>query len=290
MILLREYKNILTTKLKSIYPKHEAEAVAKFYIKEILKISPTDYILKAGEPLNNFQLMELTAKEEQLMNMEPVQYILGYAYFGEMKFIVNEDVLIPRQETEILIEIIIKNHKSHNNLKILDIGTGSGCIAVSLAKSLLNSQVYAIDISDKALNIAKKNALNNNTEICFHQFDILSENRLPWDGDFDIIVSNPPYVTESEKEEILSNVLNYEPHNALFVADSNPLKFYENIMIKTSNSIKSEIIVYFEINERFGREISDLANKYGFRNTEIIQDYNGKDRIAILRKAVSNNQ
>lgn len=225
---------------------------------------------------------------EALKKEIPIQYILGETEFYGLKFKVNQHTLIPRPETEELADWIIKDVDiSDTDFNILDIGTGSGCIAISLAKSLVSSKVYALDVSKEALDITKINAERNQVDLVTIKNDIL--NKASWDLEFrnlnfDIIVSNPPYVRQLEKNEMKSNVLDHEPHIALFVDDNDPLLFYRYIMDLSKEYLRDNGKVFFEINENLGQEMIDLVKSYDFKVT-IRQDIYGKDRMI---KAIKN--
>ncbi len=205
---------------------------------------------------------------------EPVQYILEEAYFFGRTFLVNRNVLIPRPETELIISIA--KEFQFITPQILDIGTGSGCLAVSLALEIPSAQVYAIDISEKALAVANENAIRLLARVTFFQLDILNES--PAQQDFDLIVSNPPYVMENEKMTMNSNVLDFEPAQALFVPDHDPLIFYREIANKGRQLLKIGGRVVVEINEKFGKEVKELFEHTGY-STTVVTDLNGKDRI-----------
>jgi release factor glutamine methyltransferase len=217
---------------------------------------------------------------QELKKEVPIQYLLGKTNFYGLDFEVNENVLIPRPETEELVEWIVKENAKTDKtktLKILDIGTGSGCIAVSLAKNLPNAKVYAIDVSKKALETAKRNAINNKVEVTFLLNDVLELEELPYD--FDIIVSNPPYVRHLEKEEIKKNVLDYEPHLALFVEDHDALIFYKKIATLAQDNLFKNGQLYFEINQYLGKEMIDLLEEMEFKNIELRKDIYDNDRM-----------
>lgn len=230
---------------------------------------------------------------ERLNNNEPIQYILGETEFYGRRFLVNDSVLIPRPETEELVKYVVEKQKnqfpisiSSNQLSILDIGTGSGCIAISLAKELPNFKVTAYDISEKALETAKRNAELNKADVIFEKVDILSSQFLILNSQFSIILSNPPYVTKQEIERMQKNVLDFEPHLALFVEDSEPLIFYEAIANFAFNNLTDNGLVAVEINEALGEETAEVFRRKGFSEVEIIKDIHQKDRFvsAVLHK------
>lgn len=219
---------------------------------------------------------------KRLLQDQPIQYIVGSTEFYGLNFEVNPNVLIPRPETEELVDIIIKN-SLNQSLKILDVGTGSGCIAVSLAKNLPQAQVYALDISTEALKVAKHNALQNNVKITFWENDLLQLQ--PLSETFDVIVSNPPYVRNMEKSQMQPNVLLYEPHIALFVSDENPLVFYKKIITLAQNSLHNNGKIYLEINEFLGNEMHNLIRNSGFQKVQLVKDFLNKDRFIISELA-----
>jgi len=217
---------------------------------------------------------------EQLKKEIPIQYILGVTHFYGLEFEVNSAVLIPRPETEELVDWIVQKSKIKNQkskFKILDIGTGSGCIAIALAKNLPNAQVFALDVFEKALSTAKKNAELNQVTIQFLHQSILETENLG--QQFDVIVSNPPYVRELEKQEIKKNVLDNEPHLALFVEDNDALIFYRKIAQLAQKNLNPQGQLYFEINQYLGQEMLDLLHEMGFKNSELRQDIYGNDRM-----------
>jgi len=221
----------------------------------------------------------------ELKTEKPIQYITGEAWFYGLRFEVNENTLIPRPETEELVEWIIENLKiqKSNNLTILDIGTGSGCIPIVLKKEIPNADVSAIDVSEKALEMARKNALDNQVEVNFILQDILQYSNLQIYKSsnilFDIIVSNPPYVRNIEKQEIKKNVLEYEPHLALFVEDSDALLFYRKIAQLALKSLAPNGKLFFEINQYLAKETVELLEQLGFKNIELRKDFMGNDRM-----------
>ena len=267
--LFQEYSN----KIQKLYPKQEAESLVLWLFESYLGKKRMD-ILK-NETLENLPSGLTIAVENLLMGM-PIQYILGKGPFYGREFVVSPAVLIPRNETEELVHLIIKENPKEG-LHILDIGTGSGCIPVTLALEMKMPTVFGIDISEEALDIAKKNADLLQSKVDFIQSDILKE-ELPFE-DLDIIVSNPPYVRHSEKNLMHTNVLAYEPHLALFVYDEDPLLFYRIISQKALKTLKSGGKLYFEINEAFGKETKELMERTGFLDVEIFEDLNGRQRM-----------
>lgn len=225
---------------------------------------------------------------ERLNTQEPIQYILGETEFYGRRFLVNDSVLIPRPETEELVKYIVDKHKSqfpetNNPLSILDIGTGSGCIAISLAKELPNFKVTAYDISEKALETAKKNAELNKADVTFEKVDILNYQFSILNSKFSIILSNPPYVTKQEIDRMQKNVLDFEPHLALFVEDAEPLIFYEAIANFAFNNLTNNGLLAVEINETLGEETADVFRRKGFSEFEIIKDIHQKNRFVSAR-------
>jgi len=221
---------------------------------------------------------------DDLKNCRPVQYILGETEFYGLKFKVNENVLIPRPETEELVEWVIKEEEPATGYKILDIGTGSGCIAIALAKHLPEAEMFALDISDKALAVARRNAKENQADIRFFQYDILNDEPFPFSTLlFDCIVSNPPYITLKEKDSMAKNVLDYEPHQALFVPDENPLLFYERIAGFAHKYLSSNGSLYLETNSLYGQATAEALKNKNFRSMKLLKDISGNDRIIIAK-------
>jgi release factor glutamine methyltransferase len=278
---LGQYINELKSELPSFYDSDEALSVAEFYVCELLEISRTALLIGKTEVLSEGNLKLLNSNRDRLIAGEPVQYITGKAYFYGLEFFVDKRVLIPRQETEILIREIIDNNRSRTGLNILDIGTGSGCIAISLKKSMPESDVHVIDVSAGALDVCSINAAKNNVKLCYYRHDILSAHDFNSGIKFDIIVSNPPYVTESEKELMFENVLDHEPELALFVSDNDPLIFYRKIAQYAKDHLVDGGKLYFEINENFGPEVKEMCISAGFKEALVVKDLNNKDRFVI---------
>ena len=251
----------------------EREITSWYYIsmEYLLVYNRSDCIINSNQVLNKSQLSKIKQIVAELKSHKPIQYILGKTEFYGLKIKVNEHTLIPRPETEQLVDWILKE----NFVAALDIGTGSGCIPIALAKHT-DAKVLAIDVSEDALLIAEENAKNNEVEIDFIHQDILQTNYLQ---KVDLIVSNPPYVLESEKEKIQENVLDYEPELALFVEDKNPLIFYKKIASLAINFLNENGKLFFEINAKFGKETIEMLADIGFVNIELKKDMNDKDRM-----------
>ena len=252
--------------------------------KYYFNIDRVRMVLEPDLRLSESEMLKIHFAVKDLLRNKPIQYVIGETEFCDLKFKVNENVLIPRPETAQMISKIVNSQHSivNSHCSIIDIGTGSGCIAISLAKMISNSNVYALDISEEALKIAKENASNNNVNVSFIHDDILNlKNNI--ETKFDIIVSNPPYVRELEKAEMHNNVLGWEPHNALFVSDNDPLIFYRNILEFAKTHLKDNGEVWFEINEYLGKEMSDLCHELGFSNVKIHKDFRDRDRVMCLR-------
>ena len=282
--LVKDIRNHYCEQLCSIYDKDEANAMILILLEHYFNINRVKMALEPQLRLSESEMLTFHFAVKDLLKNKPIQYIIGETEFCDLKFKVNENVLIPRPETSELVMKIVNSQRSTANSQqsILDIGTGSGCIAISLAKMISGSEVYALDISEKALEVAKENAVNNNVEVTFIHDDILSlKNKIY--TKFDIIVSNPPYVRELEKAEMRDNVLNWEPHNALFVSDNNPLIFYRSILEFAKSHLKENGEIWFEINEFLGKEMTELCNEMGFSQVEVFNDFRGKERVLLVR-------
>lgn len=284
----KDLKDIFHKELDAIYGKDEVASFFYLSIEFHLNVARIQLILDPEFTLTKDETDVFFTILEDLKQQKPIQYILGETEFYGLQFNVNKNVLIPRPETEELVDWILKDSKfkSQNSepIKILDIGTGSGCIAISLAKHLPEAQVFAVDISESALKIAKENADRNGVEVEFIKADILESSlwedvALQQMGFFDIIVSNPPYVRELEKREIKPNVLDNEPHLALFVENENPLVFYKAITDFAVDKLKSNGSLYFEINQYLGQETKQLLVDAEFKDIQLKKDLNGNDRM-----------
>jgi release factor glutamine methyltransferase len=274
-----DIRNYYRTKLLVNYEEKEADNLLFMLIEEYSGISKARIFSEPDLTISESELLKIHFAIKDLNNHKPIQYILGKTEFYGLPMIVNPQVLIPRPETEELVEWIISENKDSKKINILDIGTGSGCIAIALKKNLHQAIVTAIDVSVNAIEVAKKNGLVNQTDILFKTTDILNEQYLLQFATYDIIVSNPPYVRKSEIKEIKRNIIDYEPRNALFVDDKNPLIFYQAIAEFARDHLSKKGKIYCEINQYLGPEISELFKKNGFIYTEVRKDLFGNDRM-----------
>lgn len=261
--------------LNGHYSAGEVSALARIIATELLGISQTTYYLKDDVTLTPEQVQQIENAIERLAKHEPVQYILGYSDFCGLRFKVTPATLIPRPETSELVEWIAQ--ESNCKESILDIGTGSGCIAVSLAKKMTGTTVEAWDISPEAIDVALSNSESNGAQVKFRIVDIL--NHKPCGEEFDIIVSNPPYIRELEKSAMEANVLDWEPHTALFVPDNDPLLFYRTIADKARRMLRQGGKLYFEINREFGNETAGMLMEMGYTAVEVRKDFADNDRM-----------
>ena len=271
---LKDLKIDFITKLSVTYQKEEILSFFKILCEEYLNITPTKLLLVGEELINKEQLDMFSKVIIRLLNEEPIQYILNTTSFYGLDFICTPSALIPRPETEELVDWILKSEK--NKISILDIGTGTGCIPISLAKNNTDYTVSALEISDVALELAKDNTQKNEVDISFISADILSYTS---DKRYDLIVSNPPYVRNLEKIKIQNNVLNFEPSLALFVDDDDPLVFYRAILEFAKSNLSEKGSVYFEINENLFNEMESLLASYRFSEIELKKDVFGKYRF-----------
>jgi release factor glutamine methyltransferase len=289
-MLLKTYRTTFLQELSTLYDDQELESFFYLILECFHNKKRIDLALNPNMEMDAMQLLRWESVLAELKKEKPIQYILGETEFYGLPFLVNENTLIPRPETEELVEWIIKSTNyeiQSTKLRILDIGTGSGCIAISLAKNITNAEVSAIDVSEKALATAKKNAEINKVEVSFINIDILKINdlaELPTSNfqlptQFDIIVSNPPYVRNLEKAEIKPNVLEYEPHLALFVEDTDALLFYRKIAELAKENLSENGKLFFEINQYLGKETVELLEDLGFKNIELKKDIYGNDRM-----------
>lgn len=290
-MLLKAYKTKFLSELSFLNDATEAESFFYIILEKIHHLKRIDLALDVALEVSENDLEKWNKIVSELKTHKPLQYILGETEFFGLRFFVNENTLIPRPETEELVQIIINDFEIANTLtrkvQLLDIGTGSGCIAISLAKNINTAEVFAIDVSEKALEIANINAENNTVKVNFIQSDILKISNLKElvsqnskiETTFDIIVSNPPYVRNLEKHEIKANVLEFEPHLALFVEDDDALLFYRKIGALAYKNLSENGKLYFEINQYLGLETQQLLVDLGFKNVKLIQDIYGNNRI-----------
>ena len=293
---LKNFRTYFTDTLKEIYPKTEIDTFFFLLIEEKLNLRRVDSVMQPDFLIADAILSELKIILKRLQKEEPIQYILGNTDFYGLPFKVNKNTLIPRPETEELVEWITKKVKElqsnkvakldidvistinkEKTLSILDIGTGTGCIPISLAKNLSDVEISAIDVSSKALEVARQNATLNKVDVSFLEMDILETRELP--QQYNLIVSNPPYVRELEKVEISNNVLENEPHLALFVKDDNPLIFYSKIADLAKSNLKKDGLLFFEINQYLGKETVEMLKQKGFNMVELKKDLFGNDRM-----------
>ncbi|MBP6584742.1 MAG: peptide chain release factor N(5)-glutamine methyltransferase [Flavobacterium sp.] len=274
---VKKYKALFQNELSPFFDAMEIDQFFYLTLEKRYQLKRVDLALNP-----NF---EITVEEEQYWNsvliqlktQKPIQYILGETSFYGLTFLVNEYTLIPRPETEELVQWILETNPTSSEIALLDIGTGTGCIPITLKKYLPKAIVFASDVSEKALEVATKNASMNQVDVTFLQNDILATTRL--EQQFDVIVSNPPYVRELEKKEINTNVLQFEPHLALFVADNDALLFYRKIAQLAQEYLQPNGQLFFEINQYLGTEMVALVASYGFTEIELRQDIYGNDRM-----------
>ena len=284
-MVLKELQHIFHIELDAIYGKHEVDSFFYLCTEHYLNVPRVQLTLEPGLAITKSETNTFFKVLEDLKQQKPIQYILCETEFFGLPFKVNKNVLIPRPETEELVDLISRSVTSlvvDKPMKILDIGTGSGCIAIALAKNLPNAKVYALDVSKEALKVAKQNAEINKVDINFIEASILDDtchSAFEAESNFDIIVSNPPYVRNLEKEEIKPNVLDNEPHLALFVEDDNPLLFYKAITNFAIKKLKDKGSLYFEINQYLGEETQQLLIDANFEAIELLKDLNGNDRM-----------
>ncbi|MEM5566460.1 peptide chain release factor N(5)-glutamine methyltransferase [Psychroserpens sp. AS72] len=294
-MILKDILNIYHKELDNLFGNEEVNSFFNILIEHYLDLKRIHLVLEPEYVITKEEEQPLFEALAQLKLQKPIQYILGETEFYGLPFKVNEHTLIPRPETEELVDWIINNHSERSEesqleesqLKILDIGTGTGCIAISLAKHLKKAKVSALDVSEDALKIAKQNAKLNEVDVEFIHDNILDSRHaegVSASHYYDVIVSNPPYVRNLEKAEIQPNVLENEPHLALFVEDENPLQFYKAICEFAQLNLKDNGTLFFEINEYLGKEMIELMTKFNFKDIELKKDMFGKDRMIFGRK------
>lgn len=268
--------------LAPLYGPGEAKAMIRLIFHSLKGWSQSDLIMNADTEISPNLRSKISDVISRLANGEPIQYILGEAYFYGMDLKVTPATLIPRPETSELVDMIVKQYHDRSDLRVLDVGTGSGAIAIALSRNLPFSKVTAIDVSTEALQVARDNANTFSAKINFIETDVFKW--MPAPDSFDIIVSNPPYIDESEKSEMERNVLEHEPHLALFVPDENPLIYYSRIIEIARPSLAPHGALFFEINPRHSAELAALLRHEGFRDVEIVKDISRKDRFITASK------
>lgn len=278
---LKELKTYFISSIKNLYPSEEVLSFFNLLADKQLGLSRIEIALQPEKEISKVEKLEFDKAISRLENFEPIQYILGDTEFFGLPFRVDNNVLIPRPETEELVDWIV-DKTQNNEATIIDIGTGSGCISISLAKHLPKTKVYGLDVSADALQVAKQNAELNKVDVTFVKADVLDENSWEMifkDVKFDTIVSNPPYVRVLEKKLMKPNVVKHEPDIALFVEDEDPLLFYRKIAQLSKIYLKPEGALYFEINEYLSKEMKEMLEFEGFKGVEIRKDIFKKDRM-----------
>lgn len=283
MTTLSEYYKGLRSSLAQVLPKGEADSAAAILMEDIGGYTRTTLFADGDREISDFVKGRIDSAVARIVGGEPVQYAVGRALFMGNNYIVTPAVLIPRPETAALVDMITDHAGGRSDLRILDIGTGTGCIAISLARALPFADVDASDISAQALDVARENARNLKTKVTFRQEDILKA-APPAAPCYDIIVSNPPYIAESEKADMDARVLDYEPSTALFVPDYDPLRFYRAIAEYALKALVSDGNLYFEINSNYGPQMKEMLADKGFADIEISRDFRGNIRYASARR------
>jgi release factor glutamine methyltransferase len=303
---LSKTKRLFIEKLSSKFPRREAEQLIRILLEDLFGIDWNRQLMEPNLCIDERQHYLVSEAVRRLLDGEPVQYVTGIARFGDLLIKVSPAVLIPRPETKELVQKICASLQDNNDsllchsnvgkcvsresmgggtnkgkpsFRIWDIGTGSGCIAIALAKQFPNAEVIAFDISDEALQIAKENAESNGVKVTFVQDDVLNPTSDYFNQPVDLVVSNPPYVCDSERNAMERNVLDWEPGNALFVPDDDPLLFYRQILHLAKKQLTSNGQIWFEINERMGEEMLQLCREIGFTEVEVLEDFAGKPRF-----------
>jgi len=270
--------------LQDYYSDSEIKSLCFLILESVCNMTKPSILQCKDKQLSLNEQLRIGNIIEELKKYQPIQYILGETEFYGLRFKVDENVLIPRPETEELVEWVIKEEAPAAGYKILDIGAGSGCIAIALAKRLPGAEIFALDISDKALAVARQNAAANQADVRFFQYDILNDEPFPFSSfSFDCIVSNPPYITMKEKAAMAKNVLDYEPHQALFVPDENPALFYERIAGFAGKRLSKGGSLYFETSSLYGQAAAEALKEKNFRSVKLLKDISGNDRILIAK-------
>jgi release factor glutamine methyltransferase len=281
-MLIKEAYRQLQFEIQAIYDHREAAVIADWIIEDITKWTKSQRILHHDVEFTTAQESLFTSMKKELLSGKPVQYVLGYSWFKGKKFIVNEHVLIPRPETEELVQAIIEQQskeKNNDQFKVLDIGTGSGCIAISLQLHFPHWEVWAIDKSKSALDVVKENAFQLNASINTKEVDILSSLNIDDLPAFHLIVSNPPYIPLTDKQEMTTQVIDHEPHLALFVTNEDPLQFYKSILAFSEHHLMRGGTLWFETHMSYAKEVAALMKEHDYQDVYLKKDFQGKDRI-----------
>jgi release factor glutamine methyltransferase len=281
-VTLKQIVDDVTHRLAGIYGQREAQWMVRIILENVKGYSPVDVVLHRDEVLSDFIVGKIEDVTNRLLKNEPIQYIFGSARFYGNSLKVTHATLIPRPETEELVALIDKENRE-TDLRVLDVGTGSGCIAVTLARVLRFPIVDAIDISDDALAVAQENAQSLRVNVNFKKGDALAM-EMPKTPIYDIIVSNPPYIADKEREDMSQNVLQYEPHTALFVPDNDPLRFYRAIGDYGTKALKGGGRLYFEINPLYVEEMRAMLDAMGYKEIRVVRDLPGKERMMVAVK------
>lgn len=287
-MFMKEAYHQLQADLLALYDQREAAVIADWIIEETTNWTKSQRIVHHDFHFSPTQESRFTTMKKELLEGKPVQYVLGYSWFKGKKFMVNEHVLIPRPETEELVDAIIQQQtleKNNNQFKVLDIGTGSGCIAISLQLYFPQWEVWAIDKSNTALEVAKENALELNSKIFTKEVDILSALSIDGLPAFNLIVSNPPYIPVTDKQEMTTQVIDHEPHLALFVTNEDPLQFYKSILAFSEHHLIRGGMLWFETHMSYAEEVAALMKENDYLEIKIKKDFQGKDRIVTGRRS-----
>ncbi len=276
---MQKTKRHFTALLAEKYPQREAEQLMRILLEDFFGIDWNQQLMNPNLRIDEFQYYQLGEAVKCLLSGEPVQYVTGMVRFNDQILKVSPAVLIPRPETEELVQRIGTNLPEEKPIRIWDIGTGSGCIAIALAKQFSNAEVIAFDVSEEALQIAKENAESNGAKVTFVHDDVMNPTSDYFNQPVDLVVSNPPYVCDSERAAMEANVLDWEPEKALFVPDDDPLRFYRQILALAKNQLNPDGQVWLEINERKGEEMLSLSREMSFTNAEVFEDFAGKFRF-----------
>ena len=279
---LQKTKRHFIESLAETFPQREAEQLMRILLEDLFNLDLKRQLMEPDLRIDEWQYHQLEEAVKRLLSGEPVQYVTGMVRFGDLLIKVSPAVLIPRPETEELVQKICASLPKGKTMRIWDIGAGSGCIAITLAKHFENAEVIGFDVSEAALQMAKENAESNGAKVTFVQDDVLNPTSEFFNQPVDLVVSNPPYVCDSERADMEKNVLDWEPEKALFVHDDDPLRFYCQILRLAKKQLKPNGQIWFEINERMGEEMLLLCHEMGFAEAEILEDFAGKPRFCCV--------